>query len=132
MAWHPNIATQILIGNEDDRYPVIQVWINNNLHLMAVSYISQHNVLLLSGLSVCLSVFMLYVLDGSYYISLCLFELILNKHLVDYLGANNLLGMCNMVSDHLHPLQKFWQLSAIEISKFRAQNSNPVLLNGYI
>merc|ERR1712142_490308 len=26
MAWHPNVATQILIGNEDDRYPVIQMW----------------------------------------------------------------------------------------------------------
>lgn len=26
MAWHPSIATQILIGNEDDRYPVIQMW----------------------------------------------------------------------------------------------------------
>ena len=25
MAWHPNVATQVLIGNEDDRYPVIQV-----------------------------------------------------------------------------------------------------------
>jgi protein transport protein SEC31 len=26
LAWHPNVATQILIGNEDDRYPVIQMW----------------------------------------------------------------------------------------------------------
>ena len=23
--WHPDVATQMLIGNEDDRYPVIQV-----------------------------------------------------------------------------------------------------------
>lgn len=26
IAWHPDIATQILIANEDDRYPVIQMW----------------------------------------------------------------------------------------------------------
>ena len=25
MAWHPEVATQMVIGNEDDRYPVIQV-----------------------------------------------------------------------------------------------------------
>ena len=26
MAWHPDVATQMLIGNEDDRYPCIQMW----------------------------------------------------------------------------------------------------------
>ncbi|XP_065065412.1 protein transport protein Sec31A-like [Rhopilema esculentum] len=26
MAWHPEVATQMVIGNEDDRYPVIQLW----------------------------------------------------------------------------------------------------------
>jgi len=26
IAWHPNVATQMVIGNEDDRYPVIQMW----------------------------------------------------------------------------------------------------------
>ncbi|XP_065669505.1 protein transport protein Sec31A isoform X6 [Hydra vulgaris] len=26
IAWHPDVSTQILISNEDDRYPVIQMW----------------------------------------------------------------------------------------------------------
>lgn len=26
IAWHPDVATQMLIGNEEDRYPVIQMW----------------------------------------------------------------------------------------------------------
>ena len=32
MAWHPETATQMLVGNEDDRYPVIQVT-NSDFHL---------------------------------------------------------------------------------------------------
>ena len=37
MAWHPEVATQMVIGNEDDRYPVIQVsllWGMFNIHVL--------------------------------------------------------------------------------------------------
>jgi len=30
--WHPDVATQMVLASEDDRYPVIQVC--SNLHLM--------------------------------------------------------------------------------------------------